>query len=254
MSPFEKLRNFRDIGGLKTADGRTLRTGVLYRSDDPWRLTGQDREKLLGFGIRFVCDLRSPVQNKKRPSRVGPPIRVVNISLHEPVTRDLGRGQLLGFLFGETGGDRFREFLHDYYRHIAFERMAQVKEIVTLLAEEGNTPALIHCTAGKDRTGFIVAMIQLVVGVPFDAVLADYLRTNDAFAPSLAKFSKTVRRLTLYRVTEERIRAVMMAHPEHLNDVYESILARYGTVHAYLVGACGIEEGVIEKLKNRLLA
>jgi protein-tyrosine phosphatase len=234
-------------------DGRTLKTGVLFRSDDPFRLSVLDRTKLRDFGIQLVCDLRTPGQSRKRPSRMAPPIRVVNISLHDEEKFDLKRAQLLGFLFGEAGGNRFRDFIRAYYRHIVFDRTAQVREVITLLAQEGNLPALIHCTAGKDRTGFIVALIQLMCGVPYEAVRADYLRTNDAFAPSVARAAKTVRRLTLYRVTEERIRTVLMAHPDHLDEVHEEILRRYSSVEKYLTEACGIESTAIERLKERLL-
>jgi protein-tyrosine phosphatase len=247
------LRNFRDVGGLQTTDGRTLRTGVLFRSDDPWRLNADDRTKIRDLGIRLICDLRAPEQSRKRPARLDPSIRVVNISLHDPAVFDLKRTELLGYLFGDGGADRFREYIHSYYRHLAFARTAEIGEVITLLSREGNTPALIHCTAGKDRTGLIVALIQLGVGVSYEAVLADYLRTNDAFAPSLTRFIKIARRVTLFRVSEARIRTVLMAHPEHLDRTHAEILQRFGSIPAYLVDACGVDPNTIEQLKRRLL-
>ncbi len=193
VHPFQRLSNFRDVGGLKTADGRTFRAGVLFRSDELSCLNAGDLVKLQGLGIELICDLRSPGESqKRRPSLPDESIRVVNVPIHEQATQDGSRRKLLGFLFGRTGGDRFRGFSRDYYHHIAFGQTARFREVITLLSEEQNLPALIHCTAGKDRTGFLAALIQLLVGVPYEMVMEDYLRTNDYFGPRLEKFIKVM--------------------------------------------------------------
>lgn len=256
IHPFQRLSNFRDVGGLKTADGRTFRAGVLFRSDELSRLNAGDLVKLQGLGIKLICDLRSPKESqKRRPPRLSDEsIRVVNVPIHEQATQDGSRRKLLGFLFGKTGGDRFREFSRDYYHHIAFGQTARIREVITLLSEEQNLPALIHCTAGKDRTGFLAALIQLLVDVPYEAVMEDYLRTNDYFGPRLEKFIKVMRAVTLSQVSPERIRSILMAHPEFLNEVHGTIVKRYGAVETYLREACGIDQDTLQKLKDRLLA
>lgn len=253
--PFKRLSNFRDVGGLKTADGRTLRSGVLFRSDELTRLNAADLVRLREFGIGLICDLRSPGESRKRrpPRLPDGSIRVVNVPIHWQSTRDGSRGQLLGFLFGKTGGDRFQEFIRGFYHHIAFGQPARIHEVITLLSRERNLPALIHCAAGKDRTGFVAALIQLLVGVPFEVVMEDYLRTNDYFEPRLERFVKVMRVVTLSQVSPERMRLVMQAHPEFLNEVHETIVKRYGTVETYLRQACGIDQATLQNLKDQLL-
>ncbi|SEM94942.1 protein-tyrosine phosphatase [Stigmatella aurantiaca] len=255
VHPFQRLSNFRDVGGLKTADGRTLRTGVLFRSDELSRLNAEDWVKLRGLGIQLICDLRSPGERQKRRLRLpDASIRVVNVPLHEQATQDGSRRKLLGFLFGKTGGERFREFSRAYYHHIAFEQTARIREVITLLAGEQSLPAVIHCTAGKDRTGFLAALVQLLAGVRYEAVMEDYLRTNDYFALRLEKFIRVMRVLTLAQVSPERMRLILMAHPDFLDEVHGTLMKRYGSVETYLREACGIEQDTLRKLKDRLLA
>ena len=253
---FEKVSNFRDVGGLRTVDGRTLKTGVLFRSDELSRMTNRDLAKLHEFNIKLICDLRSPEESWKRQARVAPhqAIRMVNIPIHEHGAPYGIRKQLLSFLFGKTGGDRFREFSRGYYHHIAFEQTSRIREVIRLLSKEENLPALIHCTAGKDRTGFLAAVIQLLAGVPYDMVMDDYLRTNDYFAFRLEKFIRVMRVVTLFQVPPERMRLILMTHPEFLEEVHATIVKRYGSVETYLCEACEIDRDTLQELKNRLLA
>ena len=253
---FEKLSNFRDVGGLKTQDGHTLKTGVLFRSDELSKLTDADVAKLQEFNIKLICDLRSPQESQKKQPRVAPnsSIQVVNIPLHEQATQDGSRKKLLSFLFGKTGGDQFREFSRGYYQHIAFDQTARIREVITLLSKDENLPALIHCTAGKDRTGFLSAVIQLLVGVPYESVMEDYLRTNDYFGPRLEKVIKVMRVMTLFQVSPDRMRLILMAHPEFLEEVHANIVKQFGSIETYLCEACEIDPNTLQKLKNQLLA
>jgi protein-tyrosine phosphatase len=254
VHPFQRLSNFRDVGGLKTVDGRMFRTGVLFRSDALSSLNAEDWVKLRGLGIQLVCDLRSPGERQKRRLRLpDAAIRGVNVPLHEQATQDGSRRKLLGFLFGKTGGERFREFSGAYYHHLAFEQTARVREVITLLAGEQSLPAVIHCTAGKDRTGFLVALVQWWVGVRHEDVMADYLRTNDYFAPRLEKVIQVMRVLTLAQVSAERMRLILTAHPEFLEAVHGALVKRYGSVEGYLRDACGLEQDTLRRLKDRLL-
>jgi protein-tyrosine phosphatase len=253
--PFRGLSNFRDVGGLSTRDGRTVRTGVLFRSDELSRLTTADVQTLQGFGIRLICDLRSADESRKRGPRLGgASIRTVNVPLHDQRMQDGLRRKVIGFLVGATGGDRFWKFGRSYYHHIAFERPERIREVITLLANDENQPAVLHCSAGRDRTGFVAALIQLLVGVPYEAVRADYLRTNDYFASRIAKFIRVLRVATLGQVSEQRMRLVLMVHPELLDEVHAEIVRRHGDARTYLHEACGVDHDTLRKLEDRLLS
>ncbi|MBC3916530.1 tyrosine-protein phosphatase [Undibacterium sp. CY18W] len=258
VHPFEKLSNFRDVGGCHTADGHRLRTGILYRSEELSRLTRQDQIKFQALGIRLICDLRSPEESRKRQARLSQTdmadLTMVNIPLHQTTSQDGSRRRILGFVFGKSGGEQFMDFSRTYYEQLAFGQAGPLREIICRLAQERNLPALIHCTAGKDRTGFVVALIQLLVGVPYPVVMQDYLRTNDYFTLRLAGFIRMVRTLTLGQVSAERLKQILMAHPESLDTVYQEILKRHGSVECYLREACGIGNETLQQLKQRLLA
>lgn len=256
VNAFEKLSNFRDAGGLKASDGRTMRTGVLFRSDELARMTGRDVVRLQEFRIRLICDLRSPEESRRRQSRVWADdgLRVVNIPIHDQAVHDDHRKKLVSFLFGRTGGERYWEFSQHYYRHIAFERTTAIRDVITLLGEDENLPALIHCTAGKDRTGFVVALIQLLAGVPYEVVRDEYLRTNEYLAARRDRFIAVMRGLTLFQVSRERMNLLLMAHAEFLDVVHELIVERHGSVEQYLAECCGIKREALQRLKERLLA
>jgi protein-tyrosine phosphatase len=252
----ERLYNFRDVGGMPTADGGMSRTGLLFRSGELSKMTARDLDALQGLDIRTICDLRSTRESRKKPLRLAArhSVRVVHIPLHDEATADGSRKKLFGFLLGKAGGDEFREFIREFYHHIAFERALRIGEALTLLAQAENLPAVIHCTAGKDRTGFLAAVIQLLVGVPYPRVAEDYLRSNEHVGPRLEKLTQTVRLLTLFRVSPERMRLILTAQPEILDDVHRKIIDRHGSIADYVSGPCRVERQTLEALRRLLLA
>jgi protein-tyrosine phosphatase len=255
IQKFEKLYNFRDIGGLKTEDGNIMKSGLLFRSDELSRMTEKDIEVFSRLQIKVICDLRDPNERQSKPSpfSIKERMEIVHIPLHDHETKDASHRKLFGFLFGKNGGDDFKAFNRGYYHHMAFERCSKVKEIITLLSQQDNLPALIHCTAGKDRTGYISALIQLLVGVPYETVVEDYLMTNSYYEPRLIKFIKLMRWLTLFQVSPERMKLILMADREALDAVYDHVIRKYGLIEAYLCQACEIEQSTIMRIKNLLL-
>ncbi|SFJ14743.1 tyrosine-protein phosphatase [Thermoflavimicrobium dichotomicum] len=252
---FDGLSNFRDIGGLMTHDGRTMKSGVLFRSDELSRLTSNDLEKLKQFNIKVICDLRTPKECKSKPARIphNEGIRIVNVPIHHHETQEVSRLKLFGFLFGKSGGDDFDHFNREYYRRMAFECTAPINEIITLISEEKNLPALIHCNAGRDRTGYISALIQLLVGVPYETVLDDYLLTNRFYEQRLNKFIRYMRWMTLFQVSPDRMKHILQARREFLDEVIDEILKKYGSIEGYLIEACGIDQSCIRNLQQLLL-
>jgi protein-tyrosine phosphatase len=253
---FEKLHNFRDIGGAKTTDGRAIKGGILYRSGELSRLTRLDQERLQALQVKLICDLRSSKERNNRPSKLSPnqSLQIANIPFHDEPTQDGSRRRYLGFLVSKTGDAQFETFIRNYYHHIISSQMARIGEALRLLSRPENLPALVHCTAGKDRTGILIALIQLLVGVPYEAVREEYRRTDEYYAPLMKKFSTIVRVVTLFQASRERISLIMRTYPELLDELYTRILQEHGSIEDYLCSACGVPKEDLQTLKESLLA
>lgn len=251
---FDKLYNFRDIGGLKTKDGKIMKSGILYRSDDISRLTSNDMAALEGYNLRVICDLRTVNERKSKsydiPQHWG--LRVVQVPIHHG-SQDFTRFQFFRFLVGKSNDIDFEKMIRDFYHCMVTERTAEIKEVFTLVAQAGHVPALIHCTGGKDRTGFIAALIQLVVGVPHETVIEQYLLSNTLVKPRMKKVERFIRWMSLWQVSPERIKPMLVVRREYLEEALDYILQQDGSIENYLIKTCGIEESTLKALQSMLV-
>lgn len=173
---FERLFNVRDLGGLTTADGRSVRRGLVYRSDDPHRATEADVEALRALGISTVIDLRLDVEVDARGSAAWTtlgidPVRC-SIMSKDPVPEDLAR-------YVEP------EFVRDeYLAMIADDEIA--RRLWRALAAAGEKPRLIHCASGRDRTAVVSAFLLEALGVSREDVLDDYEASGPGMERMLA--------------------------------------------------------------------
>ncbi len=231
-----------------------MKTGMLYRSDDISRITEHDLERLIEYKIKVICDLRTPKEHQAKQSHILPhgQFHVFHIPLHLQET-GASKRQWFDFFFGKSGDEHFKKFSRAYYHHMAIESTLQIREIITLVSREENLPALIHCTAGKDRTGYISAVIQLLAKVPYERVVQDYLLTNDYYKARLESVIKMMRWMTLFQVTPERMKLILMANREFLDEVYRGLMETYGSIEMYLNKGCGIELCTLRKFKELLL-
>jgi protein-tyrosine phosphatase len=123
-----------------------------------------------------------------------------------------------------------------------------------LICAPENQPVLIHCTAGKDRTGVIAALIQLLVGVTSQVVMEDYLLSNLLAAARMKSLLRFLRWVSLFQVTPERLQPVLEVRPEFLETILGEIQTTYAGVEGYLTQACGVNIGCLNQLKGLLLA
>jgi protein-tyrosine phosphatase len=167
--PLEGLYNARDLCGLTTKDGRQTKFGLLYRSDAPSELTPADVENLVGErGLRTVLDLRSPLETSRDGEgplrRAG--VEYVNLPFSsdpniDTLVPEIVRGNLAGHYLGYLGS--------------AAERVVSAARV---LADPAHQPALVHCAAGKDRTGTLVAILLDAADVRPEEIVADYALTD----------------------------------------------------------------------------
>lgn len=171
--PFEGLHNFRDLGGVRTTDGRMVATGRVYRSDALHRMTPTDVATVSGLGVVSVIDLRAPDE----VAHVGTgPVAGLGAAYHNlPV-----RPAVLTAPDGPALPPAPTAAEH-YFRYLA-EGPACFRGVMEVLSGPAALPAVFFCNAGKDRTGVVAAMVLTLLGVPDDVVAADYARTQPALA------------------------------------------------------------------------
>ena len=169
--PLDGAFNFRDLGGLPTHDGGTTRSGLMFRSDALHHLVPGDVDLLTELGMRTVIDLRSEME-LDRTGR-GPLGETDMQWLHAPLSHgDPAAGNVLPQALQD--GDLGRH----YVTSLA-ERTETLATVIAHLASRDNLPAVFHCTAGKDRTGMVAALVLSLVGVPDDVIVHDYTLTDD---------------------------------------------------------------------------
>ncbi len=251
---FDGLYNFRDIGGFKTNEGRVMKKGILYRSDELSKLSQNDMEVFHQLNIKIICDLRTEQEQKSKPSKIksGQGIQVVTVSLQDK-SQEFTHFEFFKFLVSKSNSINFEQLMKDMYHSMAFINSSKINEIVTLLSLQKNIPALIHCTGGKDRTGFISAIIQLLVGVPYQTVMEEYLFSNDLIEPKMKKVEKMIKWMSLFQLSSERVKPILEVRREYLDDVYNDIITQYGDIETYLCKACKIQQKSLIDFKNLLL-
>lgn len=250
------VRNFRDVGGLPTVDGRRVRQGVLYRSGHLAHATEEDAAFLASLGLHTIFDFRNAADQKlEGPDVELPGVRNVNLPLTDPadgaefwkMVRDGDLDQLRAVL----GDGKAAARMVASYRSIVKERTAEHSRVLAALAED-SVPALMHCAAGKDRAGISVAVTLLAVGVEREAITADYLESN-------AKHRRyRIRRGggagTAYTPeVMDLLDPLFDARAEYLEAAFASIEETWGDTETYLARGLGLTPSTRERLRERLL-
>lgn len=250
------VRNFRDVGGLPTVDGRRVRYGRLFRSGHLAHATEEDAAFLASLGLHTIFDFRNAADQKLEGPDVGlPGVRNVNLPLTDPadgsefwkMVRDGDVDQLRVHL----GDGRAANRMIGSYRTIVKERTTEHSRVLHALAED-SVPALMHCAAGKDRAGLSIAVTLLALDVERDAIVADYLESN-----------ATHRRYKVHRngsseaarspEVMELLSPLFDARAEYLTAAFETIEETWGGVDTYLKQGLGVTPEQRERLRERLL-
>jgi protein-tyrosine phosphatase len=168
---FQYVFNVRDLGGLPTFDGRTVRTGQVFRADGVHRLRGDDLEAARVLGLRTVIDLRTDQEVERGRF----PHEEYSVAWHHlPVLRRIWSDDEL------VAGASAAEFLRDRYLDMLVHGGDSIAQAVELVA--AGAPALFHCAAGKDRTGVVAAVVLGLLDVSHDDIAADYHESAIAMA------------------------------------------------------------------------
>ncbi|MEM7410541.1 MAG: tyrosine-protein phosphatase [Myxococcota bacterium] len=249
--PLDGAANARDLGGYTTRDGRQLRWGVLYRSDTLGELSDDDLLYLERLGVRRIVDFRSELERDREPDRVpgGAAVTWQPISGDGLDPREL-QDQLMS---GEITEEEASGWLIEGNRAFVTEFAPVYARFLRELAEPDATPTLFHCTAGKDRAGFAAALVLMALDVPRDAIMQDYLLTNDYLEPKTQRMLRLIRWASLFRADPVAVRPLFEARPSYLQAAFDTIDAEYGGVDRYLREGLGVDDAMLARLQANLL-
>lgn len=245
--------NFRDCGGYATSDGRTVAWGRLYRSGHLGTLTETDVAAIERLGIRLVCDLRAPSEAADLPSRL--PATTTRKLLSLPVDfpalePGIVRRRLLGRDFAAGA---LAETVLAAYRAYAGEFAPAFAGVVRALAETGRFPALVHCNAGKDRTGFAIMLILLTLGVPRTTIVEDYLLTNQLTRWTTWRRTWLVFLASRLAVRPSEMRTLLEAREAYLDAALAAMEDAHGSTDQFLRDGLGVTDEMRDRLRAALL-
>ncbi len=237
--------NFRDFGGYPTASGKTVRWGQLYRSSKLSELTDLGLETFESLGIRMVIDLRSSSEIESNPDRLPQGVDWQNITLEES---SIGTALVQALETGDTSGLEFDKIVQSY-AEFYISNVEQYGELLPLVMSSDNRPIDIHCTSGASRTGFTVALIQLMLGVTEVSVMDDFLLTNEITAWDIQKTVELFREMIIANTGQEPTEEDMedltnfaTMHSEYLQSALDQVVEECGSVDNFIRDHIGITD------------
>lgn len=250
VMPLQGAVNFRDIGGYEAKDGRFVRWGQVYRAGMLANLTPADQAFLQQLGLRQVCDLRSEEEVARRPDRLPDGLQLAPRPMQSVDSVSRLRSLFI-VLFQRR---RLAALMQRGYNEMILDRHGPlIGEIFRWLAADDTRPMLLHCTAGKDRTGMIVALLLHVLGVPQETILADYTYSNHYYDHFRSELAPDVAPLLKFGVTIDDLWPLLIVDPQTLTGAFSHIHQKYGSVTAYLQQQAGVDTAVIAQLRQKLL-
>lgn len=249
--PTKRIHNFRDYGGYTVRGGGRLRPGMLFRSGEHSEATISDLALVDGLSLKAMIDLRSLDERVAKPNRYSASCRAKILFSdsyiharppHEAIMDVAATPQLV------------RERLLEYYRISPFksEQIDCLRLYFSALIEtDGAT--LVHCAAGKDRTGIAVALFHKIMGVEIDDIFTDYLLTNEAgdLNDRIASFGYSVRAHLGDDLSEETLSISLSVEVQYLAEMFKSINGRYKSIEEYFCKTLKFDEYKIEYLVNK---
>jgi protein-tyrosine phosphatase len=242
--------NFRDFGGYPTASGQAVKWGYLYRSGALSRLQPEDVSLLGSLELDLICDFRQLEEQSDSPSVLpdeNPP-RVLSLPI---IPGSNAR-------YFEQAGEGFggRQAMFDFMVEINVDfALAQTDTYASMFEEilaVDDARFLVHCAAGKDRTGFAAAIVLLALGVSEEVVVHDYLMTADYFRPHLEL--DRIREKYRLDLPADAILPMLEVHRDYIGAALSAISSRYDTTDEYLEAELGLGPAELAELRGRYLS
>jgi len=251
--PLEGGRNFRDLGGYRTEDGRSVKWGHLYRSGAMHALTSGDYEYLADLDIAVICDFRANSERAEEPTdwAAGPVERL-------EWDYEMDTSGFAEAFAGEPSPERSAAAMTQFYRQAPTEFAERYSVMFDRIAA-GDLPLAFHCTAGKDRTGVAAGLILTALGVPRETILADYAMSDD-LVDYMAEMREERENIDpedpmafWAQLPEAVIAPFMASDPVYLQAALDQIEADHGSVDAYLGDVLDVSDEELAAMRRDLL-
>jgi protein-tyrosine phosphatase len=253
--PLAGGRNFRDLGGYETRDGRRLKWGCLFRSGVLAYLTVEDRNQLDQLRIRTLCDLRTRDEREREPTEW-------SSQAMKKVNWDYDKDRVsLRSLVGTSGftACEAHAAMVSLYQRLPWAFAEQYSGVFAHLAGDG-LPLMFHCSAGKDRTGMLAALVLEALGVPRAQIFADYVLTDSAidlervlFGNARGSIGLGAEHALLARTRREDRRPLLAASPDYLQAAFDQIELENRSVHDYLRTALEVSDESLARMRANLV-
>ena len=248
LLPMDGSHNTRELGGYKTTDGKSIKWGMLFRSDKLSDISKADQAYLQNLGIKKIIDFRSKEEKAEDPDIVPKGITYIEM----PISVDGAmRSKIEAVLKGETNKE-VKSFLIDANKEFVSDYNGVYEDFLKNLIDDDG-PALFHCTAGKDRAGFAAAITLIALGVSKEDVIKDYMKTNQFTEERIEEIIGQIELMTLYQTDAEVLRPLLGVEREYIETAFQTAEDEYGSLMNFIRHGLNISDDDLQKLRTKFL-
>ena len=248
LLPMDGAYNTRELGGYKTTNGKSVKWGMLFRSDKLSDISETDQKYLQNLGIKRIVDFRSEGEKTEDPNKIPEGIKYIET----PINVDGAmRSKIEAVLKGETNRE-IKSFLVDANEEFVTDYTDVYENFLRGLIDEDG-PTLFHCTAGKDRAGFAAAITLIALGVSKEHVIEDYMKTNVFTKDRIDEMIDKIELMSLYQVDAEILRPLIGVERIYIETAFNTAEEKYGSLENFIREGLNISDEEIQMLRNKFL-
>lgn len=266
LLPMTATSNFRDYGGQLTIEGRQVIWGKLFRTGHMGEMSEADKQALLQLNIKAICDFRRAEEMAGRPSQLPEGLAPTAISISPGSANNL-----FSAIDDEDASEAIDEeaidaFMQEINRDLVVSHQSSYRQMFDVLIQHADSSSIIHCSAGKDRTGFGGLLVLSALGVELSEVMLDYLRTNEyvdiakeverwaaSYHTDTQGLDKTQKNKTKKSFNRSALAMILKVKPSYLQAAIDTIDNEYGGIDSYLRTQIGLSDNDFSLLKKHYL-
>ena len=256
---FETLHNTRDLGGMRAADGRRIKNGRLIRSARLSDISTHDQEVLAGL-LDTVVDFRDVAERLEHPDTDLKGVTCIDLPLLDQlaagVTRDVNSEQEM---LSKTVDDPVKaiRIISGIYTSLVMNEfiVSQYGRFLRILLEQHDKAVLWHCSGGKDRAGIGAVLVEEILGVPREDIVADYMKTNDYLSESKETMIQHVKQKVPAgtKISCEALECLYYAKREYIDAFYHAVEQKYGDIRTFLQEGLQLTQEDIDRMREMYL-